>query len=112
MATGRSTQLTGQVGEYLVAATFSGNVEHFDILASDLKGVAFAVQVKAIRTGDWQLSASRFPDIEIQGTKQVVRGSMPEPHPGLICVFVLLGSECGADEFYVLTWLEVQKDDA
>jgi hypothetical protein len=44
MATGRSTKLVGQAGEYLVAAelsrrgliatTFTGNVPHYDIIAS------------------------------------------------------------------------------
>ena len=45
MATGRSNKLVGQTGEYLVAAelsrrghiatTFTGNVPHYDIIASD-----------------------------------------------------------------------------
>ncbi len=45
---GRATKLTGQVGEYLVAAelarrgliatTFTGNVPHYDIIASDERG--------------------------------------------------------------------------
>jgi hypothetical protein len=48
MATGRDNQLTKQVGEYLVAAevcrrgfiatTFTGNVPHYDIIASDGSG--------------------------------------------------------------------------
>jgi len=48
MATGRDNQLTKQVGEYLVAAevcrrgfiaaTFTGNVPHHDIIASDGSG--------------------------------------------------------------------------
>jgi hypothetical protein len=118
MATGRSMQLAGQVGEYLVAAqlcrhdliaaTFSGNVEHFDILASASDGRGVAVQVKTMRTGVWQLNASRFLDIEQRGSEQIVRGLTQEPHPGLICVFVRLGSEYGEDEFYVLTWRKVQ----
>lgn len=119
MATGRSTQLAGQVGEYLVAAqmcrlgmiaaTFSGNVEHFDILASRPDGVGIAVQVKAIRTGDWQLNASRFLDIEMRDKVQAVRGLLPEPHPGLLCVFVRLGASYGGDEFFVVSWLQLQR---
>ena len=45
MATGRNNKLVGQTGEYLVAAelsrmnliatTFTGNVPHYDIIASD-----------------------------------------------------------------------------
>jgi len=48
MATGRSNKLVGQTGEYLVAAellrrgliatTFTGNVPHYDIIASDETG--------------------------------------------------------------------------
>jgi quinol monooxygenase YgiN len=48
VATGRSNQLTKQLGEYLVAAevcrpsfiatTFSGNVSHHDIIASNSSG--------------------------------------------------------------------------
>ena len=48
MATGRSTKLVGQAGEYLVASElsrrgliatiFTGNVPHYDIIASDEKG--------------------------------------------------------------------------
>ena len=44
MATGRTSKLVGQTGEYLVAAelsrrgliatTFTGNVPHYDIIAS------------------------------------------------------------------------------
>ena len=47
MATGRSNKLVGQTGEYLVAAelsrrgliatTFTGNVPHYDIIASTRK---------------------------------------------------------------------------
>jgi len=47
MATGRSNQLTKQLGEYLVAcelarrgfvvATFSGNIPDFDLIATDFK---------------------------------------------------------------------------
>jgi hypothetical protein len=58
MATGRDNQLTKQVGEYLVAAevcrrgfiatTFTGNVPHYDIIASNASGRHQAIQVKAI----------------------------------------------------------------
>lgn len=119
MASGRSTQLAGQLGEYLVAAqlcrlnlvaaTFSGNVQHFDILASDANGRAHTVQVKTIRGRDWQLNAAKFLDIDlVDGNRQIVRGRLKEPIPGLMCVFVRLGEDYRADEYYVLTWLEVQ----
>ena len=51
MATGRSNQLTKQLGEYLVAcelarrgfvvATFSGNIPDFDLIATDFKGTSY-----------------------------------------------------------------------
>ena len=57
MATGRSNKLVGQTGEYLIAAelsrrgliatTFTGNVPHYDIIASDETGRHVSVQVKA-----------------------------------------------------------------
>ena len=93
----------------MIAATFSGNVEHFDILASNAEGIGYAVQVKTIRKGDWQLNATRFLDIAQRGSKQSVRRKLPEPHPGLLCVFVRLGEANGADEFFVLSWLDLQK---
>lgn len=59
MATGLSNKLVGQSGEYLVAmelsrrgliaTTFTGNVPHYDIIASDITGRHFTVQVKAGR---------------------------------------------------------------
>ena len=59
MATGRSTKLTGATGEFLVSAElcrrgliatpFSGNVPHYDIIASDEIGGHLVIQVKAER---------------------------------------------------------------
>ena len=59
MATGRSTQLTRQIGEHFVASElgrndviatlFVGNVSHFDLLASTQDGRSFPVQVKLKR---------------------------------------------------------------
>ena len=72
MATGRGNQLTKQAGEYLVAAevcrrgfiaaTFTGNVPHYDIIASNSTGGHQAIQVKAIVSGSWQFDISRFVD--------------------------------------------------
>ena len=76
MATGQSMQLTKQVGEYLVAAelcrrgyvaaTFSGNVPHYDILASNENGDKYAIQVKSIRGGAWQFDARIFMNITMK----------------------------------------------
>ena len=58
MAAGRAMQLARQIGEHLVvaelgrrgyvAAPFAGNVPKFDLLAADVDGFAFPVQVKTI----------------------------------------------------------------
>ena len=77
MATGRSNQLIKQIGEYLVAcelarrgllvATFSGNVPDFDLIATDLKGSSYPIQVKTIKGGSWQFSIDKFVDIAFEG---------------------------------------------
>ena len=69
MATGRDNKLVGAAGEYLVAAelcrrgliatTFTGNVPHYDIVASDAKGRHVSIQVKASRSGSWQFKVLR-----------------------------------------------------
>ena len=68
MRKGRSNILVGQTGEYLVAAelsrrgliatTFTGNVPHYDIVASDEVDRHVSVQVKASRGGTWQAATS------------------------------------------------------
>ena len=118
MATGRSNQLTKQVGEYLVAAevcrrgfiatTFTGNVPHYDIIASNSTGRHQAIQVKAILGySGWQFDIRDFVDVQLDGQQQIIGQPTQPPYPGLICVFVrLLGY--GVDEFYILTWEDLQ----
>jgi hypothetical protein len=111
-------QLTKQVGEYLVAAevcrrgfiatTFTGNVPHYDIIASNTTGRHQAIQVKAINGGSWQFDFRVFAEIELTGKRQVVGRPTPLPYPDLLCVLVRLQGY-GADEFYVLSWRELQK---
>jgi hypothetical protein len=118
MATGRDNQLTKQVGEYLVAAevcrrgfiatTFAGNVPHYDIIASDGSGRHQAIQVKAIKGGAWQFDSRVFADIQLDGKRQIIGRPTEPPYPDLICVFVRLRGQ-GADEFYILTWSDLQK---
>ena len=120
MATGRSLQLTKQVGEYLVAAelcrlqftatTFTGNVPDYDIVAISEGGESSLIQVKAIRGGSWQISDARaFLRIEQKGKTQVPGRRTTPKYPNLIYVFVLLGEEYGKDRFFVLTWVELQQ---
>ena len=66
MATGRQNKLVGQTGEYLVASelsrrgliatTFTGNVPHYDIIASTDKGKHISVQVKTSNSSKWQFA--------------------------------------------------------
>jgi hypothetical protein len=75
MATGRTTHLTGAIGEFLVAAElcrlkllatpFAGNVPHYDIIASGQSGGHLAVQVKATNTSTWQFDISKFAEVQL-----------------------------------------------
>lgn len=118
MATGRSIQLTRQIGEHLVAAElgrmgiiaspFAGNVPQFDLLASTADGKAFPVQVKAINGPSWQFNASAFLRIEIKNDIQTVLGVRRDLDRSIVCVLVLLRSP-GQDVFYTLTISELQR---
>lgn len=114
MATGRNNKLVGQTGEYLVAAelsrrgliatTFTGNVPHYDIIASNEHGKHVSVQVKASRGASWQFGdITRFCAISFKGKRQVVGRPERCPVRGLVVVFVLIDAS-GADQFYILTW--------
>jgi len=114
MSKGRSNKLVGQTGEYLVAAelsrrgliatTFTGNVPHYDIIASDEDGRHVSVQVKAIRGGSWQFSnITQFCDITFDGKRQIVGKPKPCPVRRLVMVFVKI-EEDGNDQFFILTW--------
>ena len=113
MATGRSNKLTGQTGEYLVAAElsrrgymatpFAGNVPHYDIIASDATGKHVSIQVKSSRSGSWQLNMDNFCDITFKGEKQIVGRAKRCPINRLVYVFVIIGND-GPDEYFVLTW--------
>ena len=118
MATGRSNKLVGQTGEYLVAAelsrrgliatTFTGNVPHYDIIASDEAGRHVSVQVKASRSGSWQFGdISRYCEITFDGKRQVVGEYKAAPVQRLVVVFVKI-EEDGTDRFYILAWQELR----
>jgi len=118
MATGRGTKLTGAVGEFLVAAelcrrdllatAFSGNVPHYDIIASGERGGHLAIQVKTISKANWQFNVKQFLNVRFDGTRQILGAAKPEPYPGLKCVLVALGEEGSRDRFFVMTWLELR----
>jgi hypothetical protein len=121
MATGRSNQLTKQIGEFLVCAElsrlgfittpFAGNVPDFDVLAIDDKLNIIPVQVKAIRGGSWQFDGTKFLNIRFRRKgdtiTQIVEGKKQLPSPGLIYIFVKIGS-AGSDEFYILKLADIQ----
>ena len=117
MATGRSTQLTRQIGGHLVAAElgrrgliaapFAGNVPLFDLLAADERGRAIPIQVKAINGPSWQFKIQQFLDVEVVGRVQHVRNKARLPHPDLVCVFVLLSPD-RSDQFYIFRLRDLQ----
>jgi len=114
MTKGRNNKLVGQTGEYLVAAelsrrgliatTFTGNVPHYDIIASNEAGRHVSVQVKASRHPSWQFGdITKYCTISFKGTRQIVGQPAPCPVRGLVVVFVLIEST-GADQYFILTW--------
>ena len=119
MATGRSTKLTGAVGEFLVSAElcrrdliatpFAGNVPHYDIIASGQFGGHVAIQVKAINGGTWQFDIRSFLDVQMEddGKHQRVGKLQPEPFPRLVYVLVVLKGTA-QDEFFILGWKDLQ----
>ena len=119
MATGRSNQLTKQIGEYLVAcelarrgfitATFSGNIPDFDLIVTDSKGSSCLIQVKTSKKGTWQFSIDKFVEITFEGMKQIIGNKKPLRIPHLICVFVVASEKYGEDIFFILEWSKVQE---
>lgn len=118
MATGRKNKIVGQTGEYLVAAelsrrgliatTFTGNVPHYDIIASNEHGFHVSIQVKAISGKTWQFSDVRqFFKIELDGKKQIIGNLKDTPVKDLIYVMVKL-NDYGSDNFYILQWHELR----
>lgn len=117
MATGRQNKLVGQTGEYLVASelsrrgliatTFTGNVPHYDIIASTEKGKHISVQVKTISGLTWQFArVDQFVEITFKEQVQIVGECLPSPVDNLVFVFVKLGIY-GSDKFYVCSWMEL-----
>jgi len=117
MATGRSNKLTGQTGEFLVAAElsrlgyiatpFAGNVPHYDIIASDDAGKHVSIQVKASRSGSWQLNVGKFCEISFDGEKQIVGRAKKCPINRLVFVFVITNPN-RSDKYFVLSWRDLR----
>jgi len=80
-----------------------------DIIASNSTGGHLAIQVKAISSNSsWQFDIRVFVDVQLEGQRQIIGRPVLPPYPDLICVLVRLG-KYGSDEFYVLTWEDLQK---
>ena len=115
---GRQNKLTGQVGEYLVAAelarreliatTFTGNVPHYDIIASDAQGRHVSVQVKTSNSPSWQFAIDKFCKITFRGDRQIVGPALPLPVRRLVVVLVRLGGAGKDDQFFICTWLKLR----
>ena len=117
MATGRHNKLVGQAGEYLVASelsrrgmiatTFTGNVPHYDIIASNEEGRHLSIQVKTISGSAWQFARiDNYVEIRFEDRAQIVGKIHPSPVENLIYVFVKL-AEYGSDRFFICTWSEL-----
>ena len=114
LQSGRANKLTGQVGEYLVAAelarrgliatTFTGNVPHYDIIASDARGRHVSVQVKTSNSLNWQFAIDHFCNIQFRGEHQVIRSVLRQPVNRLVVVLVKLADVGERDRFFVCTW--------
>ncbi|MDR6302557.1 hypothetical protein GGQ85_000233 [Nitrobacter vulgaris] len=117
MATGRSMQLTRQIGEHLVVAKlgrlgyvatpFAGNVPMFDLLVANERGYAVPIQVKAINGPSWQFTATSFLDIDFMDGEQKVRGPRTLLNPDLLCVYVLIKPD-EKDDFFVFLLKDLQ----
>ena len=120
MASGLSTRLTGQVGEFLVCAElgrrgilatpFAGNVPGFDVIATGGRLKTVPIQVKASNGTSWVTSLDGWLDIEFDNRrkKHVFRGKRRLENLDLIYVYVALNRDRG-DRFYVLTQWRVRE---
>ena len=118
MATGRSNQITKQIGEYLVASelgrfglvagTFAGSVPDYDIIATDSAFRSVPVQVKTVNGTSWQFDIRRFVDVQLEGQRQVLRRPIPLAD-NIVCVMLALSREYGKDRFYVLSLKKLQE---
>ena len=118
-ATGRSNQLIKSIGEFstcaelarrgYLATPFAGNVPEFDLVYTNAKFQVHHLQVKATRT-QWQFNAERYINIQqnADGTQRVT-GKVKLPLPGMVYVFVQVGSKAGKDKFFIISAIELQK---
>jgi len=103
MVTSRQMQTIKQVGEYLVAAelcrreliaaSFTGNVPIFDILAITYNNKLKTIQVKTSTKGKgWNLNASDYLEIYKENNIQIIKGIRNLENLDTIFCFVKLNS--------------------
>ena len=120
MSDGRTSKLVQIFGEHcviaelsrrgLIAAAFSQQIPAYDIVATDERGKSVLIQVKASRSGSWQLAPiTKWLEIKFDGDRQIPGKATPEPINRLIVVFVQMGEGSGSDKFYILRWNQLQK---
>jgi hypothetical protein len=126
MATGRQSQLIKQVGEYLVAAelcrrgliaaSFSGNIPIFDILAINVHQKMRTIQVKTTATKKgWNIAAKTFLNISQKENVQKIEGLKNLQELANIFCFVILKSFGSndfcleRDEFYLIPVSNLQE---
>jgi hypothetical protein len=118
MFRGRSNTIVGQTGEYLVAAelsrrgqictTFTSNVPHYDIIASNEAGKHVSVQVKASKSGSWQFSkVTDYCEITFKDQCQTVGKFKDCPVENLVVDFVNVMNDRN-DRYYVLNWNDLR----
>jgi hypothetical protein len=126
MVTGRQSQLIKQVGEYLVAAelcrrgliaaSFSGNIPFFDILAIDAHQKKRTIQVKTTATNKgWNIAAKTFLNFSQKENVQKIDGLKNLQESAEIFCFVILKSFgtndfcLERDEFYLIPVSNLQE---
>jgi len=119
VASGRSSKLTGQGGEFLVCAElgrrgilatpFAGNVPEFDVIAVGEGHTTVPIQVKASNYTSWQTNLQQWLNVayDRRRRRHDFRGKKRLKNLDLIYVFVALGEPI--DRFYVLSQWRVRE---
>ena len=120
---GKRNKLTGQVGEYLVAAMlgtkgyyaspYSGNVPGFDITAVDSDTLkSFPIQVKTSNGGSLlRTNIDKWVEISVSTDKRQKLGKyLPLAHPDLIWIVVWIDdNNINTARFFIATEKQIQK---
>ena len=117
MASGRSIQLTRQIGIHLTIAKLGRlgyivtpclkNKSGHDLNIIDKMGNSKPAQVRVINGGSWQFNISKFLDVVIIDDIQYFNGERKLEDPGLICIYVLLLKQ-EKNDFFVFSLRDLQ----